>query len=552
MTSYPIRLPSFINGRKPLRLPSPLAILGLIVLLGLVILGVKACSPHQAAEPYRTAAVEKGDLTRSVSASGTLQALVTVQVGSQVSGQIKDVLVDFNSNVRKGQILATIDPQTYDSAVHQAQADLSASTATLNQQQAALDQAEAQAQVDLATLNRNKKLYEQGWFAPQSMDSAEATYKRSEAGVALARAQIGAQKARVSQSAAALQSAQVNQQRTKIFSPIDGVVVQRSIDPGQTVQASFQAPVLFQIAQDLSKLQVKIMVDEADIGQVQEGQQVRFTVDSYPDETFTGTVTQVRKQPETQANVVAYVVIAEADNPGGRLLPGMTANADVVIQQLQGVLKVPTAALRFTPADKKPPQQVNAPVGVGGPAAPGFGGAPGGGFRPGGGFGGPGGFGGGFRPGGGGQGGFGPQRMLAQLDLNPDQKAKTEAIVADMRQKMPAAFGDRDAMRKLFADMNTKIEAVLTPEQKTRYQAMRAQLQGGGRRGGGGVGTVWVLRDNKPVAISVRTGASDNTYTEVSGDLKPGDQVITGGGPKPKVQPRTGATPFGPQAQRRS
>lgn len=519
-------LPSFLSPRKKGGLPRPAAIVIGVIVIALLVLLVRACMPHKPVEPYRTQDVERGDITKSVSASGTLQALVTVQVGSQVSGQINEVFVDFNSTVHKGQVLATIDPQSYVSRVRQSQADVAASAAGMNQQQ-------AQAAVAKANYDRTLSLYRQGISAKSALDADEATYKAAVAAVA-------ADRAKITQSRASLDSSNVDLSRTKILSPIDGVVVDRQIDPGQTVQASFTSPTLFQIAQDLSKLQVKILVDEADIGQVQEGQAVSFTVDAYPDQTFQGTVTQVRKQPETSANVVAYVVMAQADNPGGRLLPGMTANADIIIQQLHNVLKVPAAALRFTPGDKQPAQTIGGRGGFGGgpPGGGGFGGpSPGGG----------GGFGGGQRQGGGfggGQGGGGfAGRMVSQLGLSADQKAKSDAIFADMRQKMTSSPGDRDARRKAMQDSFAKLDAILKPEQKAKLAALRAQMgQGFGGRGAGG--TVWVLRKNKPVAVSVRTGASDGSFTQVFGDLQPGDQVIVGGGPRPKVKAAT-AGPMG-------
>ncbi|HWA61265.1 MAG TPA: efflux RND transporter periplasmic adaptor subunit [Caulobacteraceae bacterium] len=496
--------------------------------LALALLGLAGCNRSDAAkEAYRTAAVERGDVVHSVSASGALQALVTVQVGSQVSGQIKDVMVDFNSQVSKGQILAIIDPDTYASRVNQAQADLSASQATLNQLQAGLKQAEAQAAVDLATFNRTKMLFEKGIDSPSAMDTAQATYQRSVAAVESARAALAVQRARITQSQASLKSNQVDLGRTRIVSPISGVVVNRAVDPGQTVQASFQAPVLFQIAQDLSKLQVKILVDEADIGQVREGQAVKFTVDAYPDQSFEGQVTQVRKQPETQSNVVAYEVIAQADNPRGQLLPGMTANADIQIERRTNVLKVPVAALRFKPADQRQTQGAPRGMGVGG-----FGPPPGGGGFGRGGGGGGGGFGGGGDP-------AARERMYDQLGLTPDQRKRAKAIADDTRGKLMGVLGDRDAMRKLFEDGRTRFEALLTADQKTRYEALRAQMAGqAGARRAAQMGVVYVLADGKPKAVPVRVGPSDGSFTEIQGPLKPGDEVIVGGGPQPKLQMR--------------
>jgi HlyD family secretion protein len=512
--------------------PRPvLYVLGVLALI-LVIFAACQLRPKDVKDPYRTAAVEQGDVTRSVSASGTLQALVTVQVGSQVSGLIKQVLVDYNSQVTQGQVLAIIDQDTYNSRVRQAQADLVASQATLAQQQAALNQTQAQVAVDLATYNRTRAMAEKGYESPAALDTAEAAYKRSLAGVESAKAMVNVQRARITQSQASLQSVQVDLSRTRILSPINGVVVNRAIDPGQTVQASFQAPVLFQIAQDLSKLQVKILVDEADIGQVREGQAVKFTVDAFPDQTFQGAVTQVRKQPETQANVVAYEVIAQADNPRGQLLPGMTANADIQIEQKTNVLKVPVAALRFKPIDQR--QAAASPRGgigisVGGPAG-----------------------GGGPRGPGGGGGGAGGQaareKMYDDLALSPDQRKKAATIAADTRARMPAAFGDRDAMRKLFEGGRQQFEALLTADQKTKYEGLMAQMGGGfgGRRGGGMQGgVVYVLADGKPKAVPVRVGASDGAFTEIQGPLKAGDEVIIGGGPQPKAQLRGGIPGMG-------
>jgi HlyD family secretion protein len=384
-------------------------------------------------------------------------------------------------------------------------------TAALAQQRAALEQAKAQNEVDQAAYRRVKSLADQGFASGQALDQATAAVKRSEAGVALARAQIAAQSARVAQSKAGLEASRYDLGRTQILSPIDGVVVDRKIDPGQTVAASFQAPVLFQIAQDLSKLQVKIMVDEADIGQIREGQTVKFTVDAYPDETFQGAVTQVRKQPETQQNVVAYAVIAEAENKGGRLLPGMTANADVVIDERPNVLKVPAAALRFKPADMQAPTVVG-PPGGGRPQS-----GAGGGERAG--------------PGGGGGGGT---RFLEQLDLTADQKAKAKPIFDEMRAKMMTAGQDPKARRAARDEAFAKLTPLLKPEQRARLTAMQGQFGGrGGPQGGKTPGVVWILKDKKPWPVSVRVGASDGSFSEIEGDIKPGDQVIIGGGPKP-------------------
>lgn len=488
-----------------------LAVAGALLL---AFFGWQAFKPKADEDAYRTEQVTRGDITRSVSASGALQALVTVEVGSQISGQISRVLVDFNDRVAKGQVLAVLDPQTYVSRAQQGRAEVASSVATRNQ-------AQAQADVARATYNRTKSLYDKGIVAKAALETAEADWKAARAGVASAAA-------RITQSQAALSSTQVDLSRTNIVSPIAGVVVDRQIEPGQTVAASLQAPILFRIAQDLSRMEVKINVDEADIGQVRVGQMVRFTVDAFPDDNFTGVVTQVRVQPQTEQNVVAYTVIAEADNPGQKLLPGMTANADIVIEQKRNVLKVPAAALRWSPPDREQQVQMR-----------------------GGGFGGPPGMGGG-----GGQrrqqngGGMGGQRVIEQLDLDDGQRRKIEPIMAEVRRKTAAAAsGDprarRQAMRAAMQEAFKKIEPQLKPEQKTRLIALQAQMGSGAGGGQGGMasGVVWVLRDGEPTPVPVRVGGTDGSFTEILGPLKPGDEVITGGGPKAKVR---AATPFGP------
>jgi HlyD family secretion protein len=501
--------------RRTFRIPRAAWItLGVVLLIVAAIIGWQM-RPKPEKDPYRLATIERGDITRSVSASGSLQALITVDVGSQISGQVTKVLVDFNDEVKAGQVMAILDPQTYQSRVAQGQADIVAGQAAVRQAQATLDNA-------TADYNRKKTLVDQGWYAATTLDQATAAMK-------VARANVAASAARVTQSRAALRSQQVDLGRTTIVAPIDGIVVDRKVEPGNTVAASLQAPVLFTIAQDLSKVEVKISVDEADVGQLQEGQPVRFTVDAFPDDTYEGILTQVRKQPTTEQNVVSYTVIAEADNPQRRLLPGMTANADIIIDTKRNVIKAPAQALRWSPpSENKGGARAAGPVGMGGP-----------------GFGGPG-AGGGNRQGG--RQGGGAARVVEQLDLDAKQQKAWEPIQAELRTRMQAARaaaagnpgGMREAMAKPMNEALAKLEPLLRPDQKTKLAALRATMaqgRGGGRAAGMRGGTVYVLRDKKPVPIAVRVGATDGSYTEiVSRDLKPGDQVITGGGPRPKAQ----------------
>lgn len=527
-------------NRRPSKITPPRLIIAGGVVLALAVGAWLLLKPKTDVTPYRMAEVTRGDVTSSVSASGTLQALVTVDVGSQISGQIKDINVDFNDKVKKGQVLATIDPQTYTSRVRQGQAQVAASTAQRNQ-------AQAQAAVAMANYNRTKSLFDKGFVSQAQVDADLAAYKATQASVASAAAQIAS-------SQAGLASNQVDLSRTTITAPIDGIVIDRKIQVGNTVAASLQAPVLFTIAQDLSQLQANISVGEADIGQLREDQTVNFTVDAFPDDSFTGTVTQVRKQPTTAQNVTSYVVIAQAANPDMKLLPGMTANADIVLQERRNVLKVPTAALRWKPAD--------APGAVGAGRQAAFGGATGaaggGGFGAGGGgFGPPGGGGfGGF--GGGGQGGFGGggQRgaggaqgaaFLGQLGLDAAQLKKAQAIMAEVRKQAQAAAGDdrtklRAAMQTANQAAFAKIDALLKPDQKAKFATLRAtfgQRRGARQAGAMTAGTVYVLRKEKPVAVAVRVGGTDGTNTEIQGELMAGDMVITGGGPKQKIQARS-------------
>ena len=498
--------------------------------LGLVVLAIAALAawqmrPKPEKDPYRFATVEQGDITRSVSASGTLQALNTVDIGSQISGQVIRVLADFNDQVRAGQTLAVIDPQTFQSRVAQGQADIAAGEASVRQAQATL--ANAQADYD-----RKKTLVDQGWYSPSTLDQATAALRTAQANVAAAQA-------RVNQSRAALRSQQADLGRTTIVSPIDGVVIDRKVEPGATVAASLQAPVLFTIAQDLSRVEVKISVDEADVGQVREGQQVRFTVDAFPDDTFEGVVTQVRMQPTTEQNVVAYTVIAEAANPQRKLLPGMTANADILIDTRRNVMKVASAALRWSPPSESGRTSRS---GGGMMGAPGLGGPPGGGQQT-------------NR-----QGGMMGSRIVEQLDLDARQKAAWETISSGLREKMQAARASaagnpqamRDAISKTLGEAFAKLEPMLRADQKAKLAALRANMGQGGRGGRNGeslrAGTLYVLRDGKPTPVVVRSGATDGASTEiVASDLKPGDQVIVGGGPRPKAELRGGAAgPAGP------
>lgn len=287
---------------------------------------------------YRTEKIIKGEIEMAVTATGAVNAVTTVLVGTQVSGTIKNIHVDFNSPVKKGQLIAQIDPAAFDSQVEQAKANLFSARANL-------DKAETTFLDAKRTLERNKQLFSKNFIARNDVDAAETNYETS-------KAQVSVSKAQVAQAEAALKTAQTNLGYTRILSPVNGVVISRNVDIGQTVAASFQTPTLFIIAQDLTKMQIDTNVGEADIGNVAEGQDVKFSVDAYPGAPFRGRVLQVRNAPITIQNVVTYDVVIKVDNTGLKLKPGMTANVEIITATKKDILKIPNAALRFRPSEK--------------------------------------------------------------------------------------------------------------------------------------------------------------------------------------------------------
>lgn len=298
---------------------------------------------------YKFAKVEKGSLTAAVSAAGTLNPVSAVQVGSQISGQIKEILVDFNSPVKAGQLVARIDPETYQYKLRQAEADLEAVRSAVNVQNAQLYQAKVNLADAQRDYERKNKLMEKNFVSAADRDKALATFEAAGAQVKLMEAQVKNSESVVRQREAQVAQARVDLARTEIRSPVKGVVVKRSIEPGQTVAASLQAPELFIIARDLSDMQVETSIDEADVGRVTVGQKASFTVDAFPNRSFQGEVRQVRKAATVVSNVVTYIVIVSATNPDLALLPGMTANVRIRTAQKNDILKVPNAALRFKP-----------------------------------------------------------------------------------------------------------------------------------------------------------------------------------------------------------
>lgn len=284
----------------------------------------------------QTQTISRGDIVESVGATGTLEAVTTVQVGTQVSGTVQDLYADFNSIVRQGQVVARLDPSLFETQVEQARANLVRAEAEVERLEVGLGDSEVR-------LNRARELSKRGLIPATELEAAEVA-------VRAARAQLRSSEAQVVQARASLNQAQVNLEHTVITAPIDGIVIARNVDVGQTVAASLQAPTLFVIAADLTKMQVNASIDEADVGRIRPQQVVRFRVDAYPNEEFRGSVVQVRLNPVIQQNVVTYSVVIDVPNPELKLKPGLTANVTIEVANRQQVLRVPTMALRFRPS----------------------------------------------------------------------------------------------------------------------------------------------------------------------------------------------------------
>ena len=312
-------------------------------------------TPHDYA--YISAPVTRGEVIRKVSASGKVRALNTIKVGAEVSGQITKVYVDFNSRVRAGQVLAEIDPTRVRARVEQSEAQVALARANLQQTAANVSRARSELEIQERDFARQKALADRGFVSKAGLDVAQSKLNsaRNALQVALAQTQSGG--AQIRQGNAELSSATLDLNRTVIIAPASGVIINKLVEPGTTVAASFQTPNLFEIAADTTKMQVEASVDEADIGQIREGQNVSFTVDSYPDDVFRAKVRQVRQAPVEAQNVVSYLVIIDVDNVNGKLLPGMTANVEIITDVKANVTRVPTNAMRFRPrvADRPKP-----------------------------------------------------------------------------------------------------------------------------------------------------------------------------------------------------
>ncbi len=484
---------------------------------------------------YRTGVVERGPLQAVVVASGTLNAVTTVQVGSQVSGQVLEIFADFNTQVKKDQIIARIDPQSFELRVNQTRADVDAarSAVAVAMSNLAAQGAEVgRVKVALADaerdLNRKKMLVEKGFISPAELDKARSLYdgtreqlKSVEAQIGVNESQISSARATVKQREALLKQSQVDLERTIIRAPVNGTVILKNIDAGQTVAASLQAPVLFTIAQDLRDMQVEAAIDEADVGRMRVGQQGNFTVDAFPRRNFAGEIKQIRKSPVNVQNVISYTVVISAANPDQSLLPGMTANVRVVVDSRENVLKVANAALRFRPSGASAGGDGKAAADTG--AAPQAGGNAAQQFR---------------------------QRVFDEVKPDASQKAKLEQIFDDTRQKMvqlrdmPNDGDRRKAGERLRSESRTRVMEILTDAQKPVYERLLAELGGGRGTGATAAGRVWIRGpDGQPKAVDVKTGLTDSTSTEIAeGPFKEGDEVIFGIGESSAAPKKAGAS----------
>ncbi len=493
------------------------------------------------APAYRLAKIERGSIVHLVSSTGTLSAVITVQVGSQVSGQIKELLADFNTEVKAGQIIARIDPVNFEARLRQAEAELAVAKANVAIQEAVVERtraelenarsnlAAARAQVDKAQAavtdaeqeyERKRALFKKAAVSKREIDQARAARDQAVAQLKTAQAQLAAQaqqinsrqaqlkmaqaqvmhaRAQVEQRRAVVENARIDLEQTIIRSPVNGVVIERNVDVGQTVAASLQAPTLFTIAKDLRQMQVEASLDEADIGGIQVGQRASFTVDAYPDRTFTGIVEQIRMASKTVQNVVTYTVVISAENRDLRLLPGMTASVQIVVDERRDVLKAPNAALRFKPAGET--------GSTGRPADQAFGGRAAAEER--------------FK------------RLSRALALTEDQQARLRERFVQGRRKIMTLRQAGASAEEIKAEIEAlrrrnrqAVETILTPKQLEAYRRLTARREVNPIR----PGTLWVLgRDGKPEPAPVMIGVSDGQFTEiVRGEIEAGQEVIVG------------------------
>jgi HlyD family secretion protein len=481
----------------------------ILVVLGAAVGGVMYFKKEHTEPPqYQTAAVTRGDLTQAVTASGTLNPVLNVQVGSQISGNIVKLFADYNSLVKSNQVVAQLDPAIFQASVHQAEGDLANAKASLELQQ--------------VEEKRSKQLFENKLISNSEYDQAVASLHQAEAMLKIKQA--------------ALERSKLDLDHCTIYAPVDGIVISRNVDVGQTVAASMNAPVLFQIANDLSKMQIDANVSEADVGTVEQGQTVTFTVDAYPNRTFVGRVVQIRNSPVTVQNVVTYDTVVGVTNADFKLKPGMTATASIITGERKNVLKIPNAALRFKPIEPSTNQTLVARLLA--------------------------------------KVGLGKEPAAAATNAVPVATAGGTNKVETAQSAAPPLTGNEppeEIMRRVreMRDRGESPPPAIQAKLRELFQSGALQRTGqGGRSGNGGSGsrarsapawrTLYVLSTNTPPGSSepvvapepvrVRLGITDSSYTEVLDGLKEGDPVITAvklSSAQGAAQAPAGTSPFG-------
>lgn len=485
-------------------------VLAVLVALAWYLFGSQGPPPS-----YETGVVSRGPVRLSVSSSGTVSPINTVTVGSQVSGLITQVLVDFNSPVKRGQLVALIDPATLQSKLRSAEADLQVQQATIYSNEVQVSNAQVTLDQAQRDFERTKALADQGLLATNDLEKAHNALDQASNQLKIANATLNNARAQLVKVQASVDQARIDLARSEIRSPVDGVVIERDVDVGQTVAAAMTAPVLFKIARDLARIQIETKVDEADIGTVQSASRATFTVDAYPDRNFEGRIVQVRINGTPVANVVTYSVMVQADNPGLQLLPGMTANVRLITAERADTLRLPNLALRFRPEGEAGAASV-----VGNGPLPG---TPGSSI--------------GLRP----LPALTPE-LMAKLGLSERQRAQVPAALAAANARIRADLA-RNAgggnplgnnapnFRRLFAKpeddapLNRQrvlnaLAVVMSEAQLQQYQALAiGQLERTAR--------VWVPgRDGRPEAREVRVGLADDNYSELLAGLAEGEAVL--------------------------
>lgn len=492
---------------------------------------------------YETAAVERGDVARVVSASGAVQPRNKVDVGSEVSGKITDIFVDFNSPVTKGQVLAQIDPETFITQVNSQRAALLQSQASVSNAKSSIARAEVNLIKATQDFERQKKLFAEGAISQAAWEQAEQTHTLAKVSLDIEKASLESSQAGLARARASLEEAQLRLDRTKILSPIDGVVLSRKVEIGQTVQSSQQVAQFFVIAQDLSQIQIEASVVESDIGGIDEGDPAVFEVDAFPGQRFRGQVVQVRQQGAEQANVVTYTVVIDARNQDGKLKPGMTANVEITADRATNVLRIAEDATRF-----QPPREILEAMGGGqGAQRNGPGAGPGGGQQI---AMGPGGEGGNRGPGGpgGGQNPMGDWLKAAGVD-----DARTEKIMSEMQTEMerarasimpqqqqqrggaiiggggnfgpPPSIVQQQQMQEMRAKMDQTRESVLrrnlTQDEYSQVEKQRAESQSLKRA------TVYKLNDKGELERAMlMVGISDGSNAQIMRGAEEGDKFV--------------------------